>query len=247
METSENNNLQTVVQSLINFFTIRIHPAGWPFILGFAFVSILLAMMSEVLGMLGLMLTVWCLYFFRDPVRMVPENKGVIVSSADGVVSDIQEKVTLPKELKKNDTDGAEYTRVSTFLSVFDVHVNRVPVAGKIKEMVYVPGKFINAELDKASEDNERSITLVETKDGQEVAFVQIAGLIARRIKNYIEEGQDMKAGERMGIIRFGSRVDIYLPKGVAPQVVIGQRMVAGETVLGTIGSKDKALKAVEV
>lgn len=247
MENSEKNALQTVVDSLVKFFSFKIHSAGWPFIAAFAVVALILGLLSEFLGFIGLILTAWCLYFFRDPVRMTADKEGLIISSADGLVSDIKENVSLPKELKNASSHKEEYTRVSTFLSVFDVHVNRVPIAGKIKEIVYVPGKFINAELDKASEDNERSITLVETKGGDEVAFVQIAGLIARRIKNYIEEGQDVATGERMGIIRFGSRVDVYLPKGVAPQVVIGQKMVAGETVVAEIGSKEKARTAVAV
>lgn len=245
MAEQEKNALQTVVESVTGFLTVKVHPAGWPFIAAFAIAAVLLALAADFLGFMGLVLTIWCLYFFRDPVRMVPDKKGFVISSADGRVSHITEKVCLPKELKKADNDKEEYTRVSTFLSVFDVHVNRIPIAGKIKEIAYIPGKFMNAELDKASDDNERSVTLIETEDKTEVAFVQIAGLIARRIKNNIKEDQDMKTGERMGIIRFGSRVDIYLPKGVAPQVVVGQRVVGGETVIGDLTSKEKARTSV--
>src|SRR5690606_11725146 len=182
-------------------------------------------------------------YFFRDPARVTPDREGLVVSPADGRVSLIQE-VKLPSELNGDD-DDADYTRVSVFLNVFDVHVQRVPIDGEVDEVVYRPGKFLNACLDKASEDNERSSVLMKTKDGKKIAFVQIAGLIARRIINNLKEEQTVKAGERYGLIRFGSRVDIYLPKGVAPQVCVGQRVVGGETILADLNSVEAARTGV--
>jgi phosphatidylserine decarboxylase len=207
-----------------------IHPAGWPFIAAFAFATILLALVWQGFLIIGIVLTLWCAYFFRNPHRVTPLRAGVIVSPADGMVSNIQ-KVTLPGELENAD-DNALYTRVSIFLNVFNVHVQRVPVAGKILEVVYRPGKFINATLDKASVDNERSTVLMETTNGKKIAFVQIAGLIARRIINTLHKDQIVATGELYGLIRFGSRLDIYLPEGVNPLVSIGQSMVGGETVV---------------
>lgn len=213
--------------------------AGWPFIIGFAIVSILLAMMSSVLGGIGLILTLWCFYFFRDPVRMVPTADGLIVSPADGRVTDVVEGVPLPKELRADPLDGqdedGDFTRISIFLSVFDVHVNRVPASGTIKKIVYRPGLFLNAGSERASIENERCAALLDLSDGRELGFVQIAGLIARRIICDAKEGDVVQKGERYGLIRFGSRMDIYLPKGVTAQVAIGQKAVGGETILGDL------------
>mgnify|MGYP000473420212 CR=1 FL=1 len=225
----------TIAQTLMT----PTNKAGWPFIIGFAIVSVLLAMVSSVLGAIGLVLTLWCVYFFRDPVRMVPVGDGWVVSPADGRVTDIAESVPLPKELRADpmdaqDDDG-DFTRISIFLSVFDVHVNRIPAAGTIKKIVYRPGLFLNAGSERASIENERCAALLDLKDGRELGFVQIAGLIARRILCDAKEGDVVNAGDRYGLIRFGSRMDIYLPKGVVPQVAVGQRMIGGETVLADL------------
>ncbi len=228
------------------------HKAGWPFIIGFAVVSIFLAMVSEGLGLLGLVLTLWCLYFFRDPVRSVPKREGLIVSPADGRVTLITEACQLPKELRTNsDNDNEEedgdFTRISIFLSVFDVHVNRIPVSGKIKKIVYKPGLFLNAGDDRASMQNERCSALLSLENGTDFAFVQIAGLVARRIICDAKEGDDVKTGARYGLIRFGSRMDIYLPKGVSPMVCVGQRAVGGETVLADLTSQEAAREAQSI
>ena len=210
---------------------IPIHPAGWPFIALFAGVTVILFILSTPLGFLALGLTGWCLYFFRHPQRVSPLGDGLILSPADGIVTKI-ETVIPPKELKWTNTP---LIRVSIFLNVFDVHVNRIPVEGVIKKIVYHPGKFFNASLDKASEFNERNSLIIKAPAGQEILFIQIAGLIARRIVCEAKTGQSVKAGDTFGIIRFGSRVDIYLPQGVFPQVIEGQRMIGGETIVGDL------------
>ncbi len=220
-----------------------LHPAGWPFVGGFAFVSVLLGLIWYKFLWIGLLLTAWCAYFFRDPARVTPDREGLVVSPADGRISLIQD-VPLPSEFEHDD-DGEIYTRISVFLNVFDVHVQRVPVEGEITEVVYRPGAFLNASLDKASEENERSSVLMKTADGKKIAFVQIAGLIARRIINTLKKEQAVKAGERYGLIRFGSRVDIYLPKGVAPLVCVGQCVIGGETVLADLNGAEAARTGV--
>lgn len=224
-----------------------INKAGWPFIAGFAIVSVILALISSVLGFVGLVMTLWCVYFFRDPVRGVPLQKDLVVSPADGRVTAIAENVHLPRELSASpvpsmvsdldvpETPAGDYTRISVFLSVFDVHVNRVPVAGRIRKIVYRPGLFLNAGNERASMENERCAILLDTPDQKTVAFVQIAGLLARRIICDVREGDDVNTGERYGLIRFGSRVDIYLPKDTAIQVAVGQRVLGGETVLADL------------
>ena len=219
-----------------------IHPAGWPFIVGFAFATILLSLVAEPLGFIGLFITVWCFYFFRDPKRITPTREGLVISPACGTVSHITPNVPLPKELDKAKNKKNDYTRVSIFLNVFNVHVNRFPIDGKITQKAYQPGAFVNAAFDKASEENERAALLFEVKDGKkkhEMAVVQIAGWVARRILNDATEGQEFKAGERFGIIRFGSRVDVYLPAGIEPMVCIGQSTVEGETVLADLSSTE--------
>jgi len=181
-------------------------------------------------------LTLWVALFFRDPVRVTPSGDGLIVSPADGLVSRI-ERVPVPRELAgPNGLGEAPLIRVSVFMSVFDVHINRTPIAGTIKQVVYISGKFVNAELDKASEDNERQHLVVEGRDGRRIGFTQIAGLLARRIVPFVKPGDMVAAGQRIGLIRFGSRVDVYLPDDCACQVVLGQRSVAGETILGRVG-----------
>ena len=216
---------------------VPINRAGWPFIGLFAGVSAALAAAAPPLGWAGLVLTLWCVYFFRDPDRVTPDRQGLIVSPADGVVQSVVKAVP-PPELDMGET---AVDRIAVFMNVFDVHVNRVPCDGTITRLAYRPGKFFNASLDKASEFNERQGVRLTTEEGLNLAFVQIAGLIARRIKCELSEGQAVHAGERFGLIRFGSRVDVYLPEGVAPLVVPGQRAVAGETVLADLRAQEPA------
>jgi phosphatidylserine decarboxylase len=182
-------------------------------------------------------LTIWVATFFRDPVRTTPRGDKLIVAPADGLITMIA-KVAPPPELRGPEglADG-DYTRVSIFMSVFDVHINRAPISGRIKRIAYVPGKFVNADLDKASEDNERQHILIEGSDGLRIGFTQIAGLVARRILAFVREGDAVDVGQRVGLIRFGSRVDVYLPAGTSPKVLLGQRSIAGETVIAEIGS----------
>lgn len=223
---------------------VPVHPAGWPFIAGFAVLALVLALIADFLGFAGLVLTLWCVYFFRNPARVTPVREGLVISPADGMVSLIAE-VPLPPELddcrgKDEDTllAAPTVTRVSIFLNVFDVHVNRVPVDGDVTKVVYHPGKFLSANLDKASLENERSTVLMKVKgQNTSVAFVQIAGLVARRIICKLSAGQQVKAGELYGLIRFGSRVDIYLPPGAEPLVCVGQRAIGGETVIADLQS----------
>ena len=211
-----------------------IHPEGWPFIAIFAVVTVILGLLYAPLFFIGLVLTGWCTLFFRDPARVTPTQPGLVISPADGVVQSIIQAAP-PAELEM----GSEpLTRIAVFMNVFNVHVNRTPVDGQIIKMAYRAGKFLNADLDKASEDNERQsyrIMIGDGKDEREIAVVQIAGLIARRIVTQVTEGDSLKAGQRIGMIRFGSRVDVFLPRGVVPQVCVGQTMIAGETVLAEI------------
>ncbi|MEM8950548.1 MAG: phosphatidylserine decarboxylase [Pseudomonadota bacterium] len=205
-----------------------IHPKGWPFIAAALIASLLLGLISEWLLLLGLLVTAWMVYFFRDPPRVTPEGPGIVVSPADGEVQAITKRKP-PPEMELGD---APLTCISVFLNVFDVHVNRTPVPGVLTKLAYHPGKFLNAAVDKASEENERQSFKIETAEGDVFGLVQIAGLVARRIVGFVEEGDQLHAGERVGLIRFGSRCDIYLPDGVTPLVAKGQRAVAGETVL---------------
>ncbi|WP_225028436.1 phosphatidylserine decarboxylase [Xinfangfangia pollutisoli] len=218
--------------SMLSTFVKPMHRAGIPFVAGFAAATLVLFWIWDPLGWIGLGLTVWCYYFFRDPVRAVPQNRGLLVSPADGVVSLIGPAVP-PAELGLG---PQPLTRVSVFMSVFNCHVNRAPIGGKVTAVAYRPGKFLNAALDKASEDNERNALAIELDDGRKIAVVQIAGLVARRILCWTKPGQTLRTGERFGLIRFGSRLDVYLPEGVAPQVALGQTCVAGETVIAVLG-----------
>ena len=211
----------------------NINNEGWRFVSIFAAITALLAILWLPLGVIGLILTIWCYYFFRDPERVTPQIKDVVVSPADGLVQMIT-RVSGPEELGLN---TKTYNRISIFMSVFNVHVNRAPASGKITKLAYIKGKFFNATLDKASKDNERQLLAMRTDCGKDIAFVQIAGLVARRIVCFAKEGQQYQAGERFGLIRFGSRLDVYLPTDVEPQVCIGQTMVAGETVLANLTS----------
>ncbi|MBD3677464.1 MAG: phosphatidylserine decarboxylase [Rhodobacteraceae bacterium] len=221
--------------NMLDTFIKPMHREGIKFVALFFVASFLLSLIHGFLGLVGLGLTVWCYYFFRDPLRSVPQRVGLIVSPADGIVSLI-EKVAPPPELGMTDKP---LTRVSVFMSVFNCHVNRAPIGGKIKAVAYKPGKFLNASLDKASEDNERNSLWIELPDGREVAVVQIAGLVARRIVCWTREGDQIGTGERFGLIRFGSRLDVYLPDDVPPLVAVGQTMVAGETVLADLGAEE--------
>lgn len=218
--------------TMLETFIKPMHREGIKFVAAFAAVTLVLFWIWDPLGWIGVGLTVWCYYFFRDPKRAVPENAGLMVSPADGVVSLI-ERVAPPEELGMG---PAPLMRVSVFMSVFNCHVNRAPIAGRISEISYRPGKFLNAALDKASVDNERNSIRIDMADGRSIAVVQIAGLVARRILCFAVKGQEIRTGERFGLIRFGSRLDIYLPEGVQPQVALGQTCVAGETVIALLG-----------
>lgn len=213
-----------------------IHREGWPFITLFALITFVLGLFWTPFWVIGGLLTAWCIYFFRDPARVTPDRDGLVISPADGVVESIG-SYPPPPELGLGD---APRTRIAVFMNVFDVHVNRVPCDGTIVKLDYRPGLFLNAAMDKASTDNERQTVLMQTKDGQEIIFVQIAGLVARRILCDLTPGQEVTAGERFGLIRFGSRVDVYLPDNAVPLVVEGQRAVAGETVLAERNSTEK-------
>jgi len=218
-------------------FLKPMHREGIRFVAGFAAATLLLFLIWEPLGWIGLGLTIWCYYFFRDPERVTPARPGLVVSPADGIVSLIEPAVP-PAELGMADRP---LTRVSVFMSVFNCHVNRSPVAGEVTAVAYRPGKFLNASLDKASVDNERNGLCIRMADGRDLAVVQIAGLVARRIVCFVKPGDRLRSGERFGLIRFGSRLDVYLPPGVAPLVEIGQTMVAGETVIAQLDGQAAA------
>lgn len=221
-------------------FLKPMHPEGRNFVGIFAVVTLGLFLVWSPLGWLGVGLTVWCYYFFRDPVRATPTRDGLIVSPADGIVSLI-EKAVPPAELGMPDM---ALTRVSVFMSVFNCHVNRAPIKGRILAIAYRPGKFFNASLDKASADNERNSLCIEIDDRRQLAVVQIAGLVARRIVCFSGEGDTLLTGERFGLIRFGSRLDVYLPDGVEPLVSLGQTMIAGETVLADLAGMEPRREA---
>jgi len=212
-----------------------LHPEGPGFLALFAFGTFILWLIWSPLGVISLALTVWCFYFFRDPDRVTPTREGLVISPADGVVQSIIE-TNGPPEL---DLAQKKFTRVSVFMSVFDCHVNRIPIAGEIIKEAYVPGLFLNATLDKASADNERQCLQVKSNVGKELAVVQIAGLVARRIRCDVQANQYLDTGERIGLIRFGSRVDVYLPHDSHPLVSVGQKMVAGETVIADFKSEE--------
>lgn len=216
----------SLVDTIRNTF-VPINREGYPFIAAFAGVTLLFALFSTTLFWIGLILTGWCTFFFRDPERVTPVDDRLVISPADGFVSAVGPAVP-PRELELG---AAEMTRISVFMNVFSCHVNRAPVRGRISRIEHRPGKFLNADLDKASTENERNGLVIESPHGQ-LAVVQVAGLVARRIVCWAEAGTDISVGDRFGIIRFGSRLDVYLPKGAVPRVAIGQTAVAGETVL---------------
>jgi phosphatidylserine decarboxylase len=220
---------------------VPITPEGYPFIGAFALVSLFLFWLWPPLGWLGTLATLWCVYFFRDPPRVTPVREGLVVSPADGRVSQIT-TVPPPHELGLGEKP---LLRISIFMSVFDCHINRSPVAGRIENVVYQPGKFFNADLDKASADNERNSLVIATGSGR-VAVVQIAGLVARRIVCFVRVNQPIGTGERFGMIRFGSRLDVYLPEGTPLLVAVGQTAIGGETVLADMrtGDADRAFRS---
>jgi phosphatidylserine decarboxylase len=214
-------------------FLTPLHPDGWKFVAAFAVATLVLFLIAQPLGWIGVVATLWCAYFFRDPWRVTPIRAGLAVSPADGRIVAVGPAVP-PVELAMG---GAALTRISIFLNVFDVHVNRVPVAGRVTKLAYRKGKFVNASLDKASVDNERMAIRIAPADGAadgsgDVAVVQIAGLIARRIVCRLREGEEVVTGQRFGLIRFGSRTDLYLPEGWVPLVAVGQTAIGGETVV---------------
>ena len=212
---------------------VPIHRAGWPFVAGALVAALALSLIWPAVTWVGLLAAAFCAFFFRDPERITPARAGLVVSPADGLVS----AVTMAAPPSELDLGTAPLTRVSVFLSVFDVHVNRIPVDGTIAGLDYHKGKFFNASLDKASEENERQSVRVTIADGREILVVQIAGLIARRIVCNLKLDQAVRCGERFGLIRFGSRTDVYLPEGVTPLVAPGQRMIGGETVIADLNS----------
>lgn len=223
------------LQNALKRVVVPVNKEGY-FIIGVACViTLLLFMIWDFLGFIGLILTGFIVYFFRDPERVSPDDKNAILSVADGVVDVIQE-VEAPKELGLD--SSKTYNRVSVFLNTFNVHVQRIPMSGKIKKLEYIQGKYLNITNDKYHEDNERQLCLMKTTQGFEIIFVQIAGMVARRIVCNLKEGQEVKAGERYGCIKFGSRVDLYLPKDVEIKVKVGQTMIAGETVIGLAKTK---------
>jgi len=212
----------------------HIHPEGYPFIGGFALATLILFWIWAPLGWLGILLTVWCALFFRDPARVTPLREGLVVAPADGRVSMVTQALP-PAELGLGDRP---LPRISIFMSVFNCHINRSPVAGRVDRIAYRPGVFINAELDKASEDNERNSLVISTPNGR-VGVIQIAGLVARRIVCFVREGQSLGVGQRFGLIRFGSRLDVFLPEGTMALVAEGQTAIAGETILADFGLND--------
>ncbi len=228
-----------VVTSTVKWRFPTVHPEGRKYAAISFGITLLLTIVSNILFWPMIGVTIWVLTFFRDPVRTTPQGDGLIVAPADGLVTMIQ-RVPVPRELI-GDLGEAPLVRVSMFMSVFDVHINRTPIAGTIRQVVYISGKFLNADLDKASDENERQHIVVEGRplaDGsvRRIGFTQIAGLVARRIVPFVKPGDMVATGQRVGLIRFGSRVDVYLPDDCAPQVTLGQRTIAGETVIGRVG-----------
>jgi phosphatidylserine decarboxylase len=229
-------------QSTLDQFLMPLHPEGWRFVAIFALATLLLFWLWSPLGWIGVVLTIWCACFFRDPARVTPSREGLVISPADGVVQMIVQAPP-PPELNMGD---APMTRISVFMNVFNVHVNRIPISGTIVDKAYIPGQFLNASLDKSSVFNERNAVRLKMADGRDIAFVQIAGLVARRIRCDLERNDAVRTGERFGLIRFGSRVDVYLPGDVAPLVIAGQTTVAGETILADLTGAEPAREGIK-
>ena len=233
-----------IIDSIKTSVLTPIHPAGIPFIALFFLMTIIMGLIWNPLYFVGITLTLWCVYFFRNPLRITPSLSGsnknnLIISPADGTVLEVS-KVIPAAEIGLSQEN---WTRVCIFMNVFDVHINRSPMLGKISYKKYIPGSFLNASLDKASDSNERLILNMDTENGNKIAFVQIAGLVARRIICDVEIGHSLKAGEIFGLIRFGSRVDVYFPSGVSVMVLKGQKMIAGETIIGDFSKNAKPVK----
>lgn len=216
----------------LKLVTFPIHKEGYKFIFIFAIATAILALLSNFLGVIGLVATLWCIFFFRDPERFVPLEDNAIISPADGVVTRVEYGAEAPEELGYGKT---KFNKISIFLNVFNVHVNRVPLSGSVTKVVYRPGKFLSANAEDASVENERNSVVVKNSNGTEIIFVQVAGLVARRIISDLQEGQEVVAGQRYGIIRFGSRADLYFPENVEIKSLLGQTMVGGETIIAKI------------
>jgi phosphatidylserine decarboxylase len=213
----------------VKLASFAIHKEGYKFIIIFALVTALFAMLSSTLGLIGFVATLWCIFFFRDPERVIPVDETAVISPADGVVTRVEYGVEAPEELGYG---NKKFNKITVFLNVFNVHVNRVPVAGTVTQVNYKPGKFLSANATEASAENERNSVVVKTKNGDEIIFIQIAGLVARRIISELKEGQEVQMGDRYGIIRFGSRADIYLPENLSVKTLVGQTMIGGETII---------------
>lgn len=216
----------------LKLVTFPIHKEGYKFIFIFAIATAILALLSNFLGLIGLVATLWCIFFFRDPERFVPLEDNAIISPADGVVTRVEYGAEAPEELGYGKT---KFNKISIFLNVFNVHVNRVPLSGEVTKIIYRPGKFLSANAEDASVENERNSVVVKNSSGTEIIFVQVAGLVARRIISDLKEGQEVVAGQRYGIIRFGSRADLYFPENVEIKSLLGQTMVGGETIIAKI------------
>ncbi len=226
---------------MLNKVIAPIHRDGWRFIAIFAAVTLILFWIWAPLGWIGVLATAWCIYFFRDPWRVSPQREGLVLAPADGFILAVDE-VPPPPELGLG-TD--KMRRIAIFMNVLDVHVNRSPMAGRVARLAYTEGKFLNASLDKASIDNERMATMISTSEG-DIGVVQIAGLVARRIVCVLREGQDVIAGQRIGLIRFGSRAEVYIPLGWATLALVGQRSIGGETILADAHAQEPPRRGTE-
>ena len=225
-----------IATSTVKWRFADMHPEGRKYVLIAAAITFVAWLFVPLLTWPLIAVTAWVALFFRDPIRVTPQGEGLVIAPADGLITMI-ERVAVPREIAGPAGIGEmPLVRVSIFMSVFDVHINRTPIAGTIRQVVYISGKFLNADLDKASEENERQHIVVEDRDGRRIGFTQIAGLVARRIVPFVKAGDMVARGQRVGLIRFGSRVDVYLPEDCACQVALGQRSIAGETVLGRVG-----------
>jgi phosphatidylserine decarboxylase len=226
--------MKSIISDIQKVLYVPIHKEGWKFIGIFTAVTFIMAMVSSPLGMVGLILTTWCVFFFRNPKRVIPEGENIMVSPADGRINSIEKNAKIPEEFNFDQPSG--WIKISVFLNVFNVHVNRVPISGKIERLFYKSGEFLSANADEASELNERQSVLLKTKSGEEIIFAQVAGLIARRIICDLKEGQEVKTGDLYGIIRFGSRADIYIKETEFKlKVKAGQTMIGGETVIAEL------------
>jgi len=223
-----------ITTSTVKWRFADMHPEGRKYVLIAAAIAFAMWLLVPILTWPMIAVTVWVALFFRDPIRVTPQAEGLVIAPADGLITMI-ERVPVPHEIA-GELGALPLVRVSIFMSVFDVHINRTPIAGTIRQVVYISGKFLNADLDKASEENERQHIVVEDRHGRRIGFTQIAGLVARRIVPFVKTGDMVARGQRIGLIRFGSRVDVFLPEDCACQVALGQRSIAGETVLGRVG-----------